>query len=320
MYNFGEIVTQVAEMAQRSGDAAYLAKIKAWVNAAQSYAADMYDYWPDLQARHNFTTVDGQYFYYMPSNFDKPYRVYDITNDRKLTVKTLEDYYDATLADTFDNNENTPSVAILYGVSAVSTIDDASFTLQAKSSSSLDNSGIVIRIEAWLDSAKTILGYEEITINTGSPTTYATASSPLTFYGINKIVKSERTTGYITISQVSDSTVLATIPPYAQSSRYPILELRQVPDAAYGIFIPYKKKVEKLVDDQDYPFMDLDDYIILYALAFALHEEKESEMRADTMWKKAEDTLNVKIRNAQTKLGPSYQHEFTSKVAQAHRH
>lgn len=207
---------------------------------------------------------------------------------------------------------------MLYGISPVASVNASSFTLQAKTSSLDDNSGVVIRVEGWLDSSKTILGYENITITTATPTTYATATSPTTFYGLTRITKSSDTTGYVTIADNS-STILATIAPSDRESRYPVLYLGLIPNSVNVYEVLYKRKVKKLVDNNDYPFADIGNFMILHAVGYGLSEEKESVDRADRMWQRADVILNNLIRNEQLKNGTDFQHKFISGTASAHR-
>lgn len=317
MYTFSELQIEVGRLAQRSGDSDYLTKIKDWLNLGQKYLADSYDFWSALQASpYSFTSVNGTEKYYLPSDFDKPYRIFDTTNYRKLSWITREEYFDGNISSIASSSTGIPQYASLYGISAVSYVNTSSFTVKVKSSSSSDNTGIVCRVEGWLDSAKTILGYESITIDTGSPTTYTSGS--VTFYGITKFSKSADTTGYVTLADNS-SNILATIAPVDRESRYPILYLGLIPGGSYTYQILYKKSIKRMVNDNDYPFMDCSDFLVLYALGYAFHQEKESESRAQDMWKKANDLMALLMRNEQDKMGPGFQHRMTNLTGQTHR-
>ena len=172
MYTFSEIVNKVAIIAQRSGDSDYLTKIKDWVNLAQQYAVNSYDFWSELQSEYTFSSVASTEKYYLPSDFDKPFRLFDNTNYRKLSWTTREEYYQSNISSIANSNTGIPQYAMLYGVNAVTSVISASTTLKIKSSSLSDNSGITCRVEGWLDSANTILGYEDIVIDAASPTSY----------------------------------------------------------------------------------------------------------------------------------------------------
>lgn len=320
MYNFTEIVQESAKILQRSGDADYLTKVKTWVNLGHKFAAELYDFWPELQSEpFSITSVDGQEKYYLPSDFDKAFRLYDTYNNRPIKPVTREEYYDSNISNIADAIEGVPNKYMLYGVSAVARNITSGITLQAKSSSTDDNDAVIVRVEGWLDSSKTILGYENITIDTAAPTTYTTASSPTTFYGITRVTKSMDTSGYVTLADNS-SNVLSTIAPNDRESRYPVLYFGLIPDAStYTYQLLYKKKIKRLVNDYDYPFADITDYLVLNAVGYGLHEEKESEGRANTMWSKANDLLTNIIANKNAKFGTDFQHKFITTGAQTHR-
>lgn len=316
MYCFSEIVNKVGLLAQRSGDQDYLNKIKDWVNLAHQYAANSYDFWSNLQGIYRFSSVASTAAYYLPSDFDKPFRLFDYTNNVKLTWTTREEYISGNISSVSSANTGIPSKAMLYGISSVKYIPTSSFTVKVNSSSSSDNTGITIRVEGWLDSAKTIAGYEDIVISTGTPTSYVSGS--VTFYGITRVVKSADTVGYITLADNS-SNVLALIAPVDRESRYPILYLGLIPSGVNTYELLYKKKVKKLVNDNDYPFVDISDFLILYATGYAFQQEKESESRAAAMWQKANDLLMLQMRNEMNKMGPDYQNRMTNLTGQSHR-
>ena len=72
-------------------------------------AFNEYDYWQELQTPMTpFSSVIGQETYYMPSNFDKPTRLYDFTNNRKLTMQTREEYVDANISNISGKVTGTP--------------------------------------------------------------------------------------------------------------------------------------------------------------------------------------------------------------------
>ncbi len=338
MFNFGELQDKVAKLAQRSDDPDYKAKIGDWINLGQEYVINSYDFWAALQSSKRFSSVADHEKYYLPSDFDKPYRLFDRTNHRKLVWTTREEYYSANIATVANAVTGEPNWAMLYGVGAVCADPTDGFTVSVKSSSLSDNGGIVCRIEGWINSAKTVLGHENITISTSDPT--SSVSGSVTFYDITKFTKSADTVGYVSLidNTIADAgflgdgflvdgflqdsggtSLLANIGPYERESRYPVLYLGLIPNDAFNYEILYKRKVHRMVDDNDYPFMDCCDFLILYALGFAYNQEKESETRAATMWQKADANLTLLMRNEMDKLGPDHQHKWSPITLQGHR-
>lgn len=284
-------------------------------------AFNMYDYWQELQTpMQPFLSTANQQAYYMPSNFDKPTRIYDFTNNRKLTIQTREEYVDANISSVSSGVPGTPQYASIYGVSAVNYIETTSFKVQAKSSSALDSTNPTVRVEGWLDPAQTIEGYTNIVINSSSPTSYVTDPSNTAFYGVTRITKSADTIGYITLAdQAGTPNVLGTISPVDRESRYPVLYLGLIPSAVFSYGGFYKRRIKKMTDTNDYPFAEIGDFLHLYALGWAYMEEKETLPRAQTTWDKAKELIGQQIENQNNKLGPDFQKKFVPQNSQAHR-
>lgn len=98
-------------------DADMLIKIGDWLNFAQRHLSEIYDFWPELQTTYDFDTADGVEAYDMPSDFDKPFRMYDLDNNREITPITEESYTDGHISSITDATEGEPSEYRIYGVS-----------------------------------------------------------------------------------------------------------------------------------------------------------------------------------------------------------
>lgn len=318
MYTLAELVSNSAIVAQRQGDAAYAANFPIWLNMAQMYASNKYDFWSELQSTFNFSSVANQETYYMPSNFDKPTRIFDLTNNLKPTMITREQYFDANIATISNAQIGVPQYAMFYGISAINTIPTIPFTVQVNSSSLADNANPIIFIEGWLDAAQTIIGSTNITINSATPTTFVPDPNAVQFYGITQFDKSANTTGFISL-QTNTGILLATIAPNNRDSRYPTLYLGLIPQSTYNYRLLYKKKIIRMVNDNDYPFADFDDYLISYASSWAYTQEKETADRGAAMMATAEKFLDMAILNEMSKFGTAYQQKFQNLTAQSHR-
>ncbi len=316
MYTFSELKSNIATLVQRSGDTSYISDIGVWVNLSIQNLYNSYDYYDELKNVHNFTTVDGTARYYMPSDFEKPLRMYDITNDKKITWRTYEGYFDGNIANIADANESDADQVYFTEVVGVKVqVATTGDTVQAKSSSTSDTTQIV-RVEGYLDSGLTIIGYDNITLN---GTTAATATSANTFYKILNVSKSADTVGYVTVEN-SSGTDLTTLDSVQRVSRHKAFDLGRIPDdSTTSMRVLYKKKFRKLVNDNDYPFIECDDYIIYNATALSLQQNKETLERAVMFEKKAQEAKNFILLNQNTKLGPDYQHKMVSNITLAHR-
>lgn len=317
MINFSEIANNVATLAQRSGDSDYLDKVKVWVNLAHTFLFNSYDYWHETEDVHNFTSVADTENYVMPNRFDKPLRVYDLTNKKKLDPDTEEVYFDSNVANIADATTDVPSKYRIYGATGITgSIGSSGTIVKVKSSSSSDTSNPVIRVEGYIDSSRLVIDHEDITISASSPTSYVSGTK--TFYDITHIGKSADTTGYITVVDSSNNT-LAIIPSIERVLQHKIMKLGLIPDDAYSYRVLFKKSILRLVDDNDYPFVDADNFLIMDAYGWALSEEKERTQEALVVWQKAQEALLNILQNQIGKLGPDYQHQITNVFAQAHR-
>jgi len=313
MYNFGEIVSTIGKLVQRSEDTAYANNIKVWVNLSLQTLYNSYDHFIELQNVHNFTTVDGTKRYYMPSDFEKPIRFYDITNDKPIAIKTYQEYFDANIANIADATEDDAGSAYFTEVVGVKVqISTSGDTIVVDSSSTADTTQTV-RIEGYLDSALTIIGFEELTLNGTTD-----VSGTTTFYKILNVSKSADTTGYVTLRN-SSLTALTTLSDIERVSRHKAFDMGLIPGSADSMRVIYKKKFRRLVDDEDYPFIDADDYLIFDTAATAMVQEKEDINRASLMIQKAQAALSQLMLNQTTKLGPTFQHKMTSSLIQGHR-
>lgn len=129
MHTYLQLKQQIAQLTQHVSydsagtgtyDANFMDKAGIWLNLSQSMLAKVWDYWTELQSQtpHTFTTVDGTEAYDMPADFDKPYKVVDLTNKVILTPYAEEDYIDENVSAIADADEGTPTKYRIFGVSS----------------------------------------------------------------------------------------------------------------------------------------------------------------------------------------------------------
>jgi hypothetical protein len=317
MYNFGELKFKVGELAQRSDDSNYLAKIGIWLQLSHRFLSEIYDYWLDLQDVHNFSTVDGQEDYPLPGRFDKPLRIFDLTNKTKIKIQTEEEYFDENISAIADADEGTSDTARIYGsTGSLIPLASTGSIVKVKSSSSSDTGSIKVMIEGYIDSARLILDEEEIIISTGTPTTYVSGTK--TFYGkLTQISKSANTVGYISVANSAD-VVIETIAPEERVVRHKVLKLGKIPSGVNSMRLLFKRTVKEMVGEYSYPFTECDRYLIFDSFGFALKQDKE-DSRAEFAWGKAAEALKVILANQNSKLGPEFQHKMVSKFLKMHK-
>jgi len=314
MQTFTELKANVATLTQRSSSAVHITAIGVWINLELEHLYNIYDYWHELKATHNFTTVDGTALYYMPSDFGLSFRFYDITNDKKIAIKTEEEYFDSNIANIADANEADADTAYFKEVVGVKVqVDTAGDTVQAKSSSASDTA-VTVRVEGYIDSGLTTLGFENIVV-TG---TTAVAGST-TFYKITHVSKNKDSVGYITLED-SSADDLAILQDIDRVLSHKAFRLGRIPDdSSTSMRVLYKKKFRKLVNDNDYPFVDADGYLIFAAAATSLFQQKEPTERVKEYERKASEALNALLSQHSGSLGPDYQQKMTNVFATAHR-
>ena len=317
MWNFSELKTKVAELAQRSNDDNYKTKIGTWLQMSHKFLADINDLWIDLQDVYNFSATGGKEDYPLPNRFDKPFRLYDLTNDKKLTVITEEEYFDGHITAIADAEEQTaPEYARIYGVAGSSVpIATTGDTVKAKSSNATESVAIIVTVSGYIDSSLLIEDSEDITIVAASANTFVAGTK--TFYKITKIAKSANTTGYIIIAN-STGTTIETLAPHERIARHRVLKLGKIPSQTNSMRLLFKKIPYEMVNDYDYPFCECDRYLIMDAWGWALKQD-DKEQQAAFAWGKAKEALETLLLNNSKALGTSYQHKIISNWLQAHR-
>lgn len=316
MFSFIKVVEAIGDLVQRpiTTDTNYRDKIKVWVNFDHSLLGNIYDWWNSLRERYEWTTENGKERYFLPSNFDKPLsKVFDKTNYKELDWKTENEYMKERLSVLTETGK--PSIARIFGERSVRTqISSSGNTVKAKSSSASDTS-VTIQIRGYIDTSKLIESFETITV-TG--TGYTTATSPKTFYEITQISKSADTVGYITIADGSDN-ILGYLIPEEYILRHKQLYLgADISDGEYDMELLYKRKIRRMVQDYDFPFIDCDNYLIYSGWGTALQEDKQFQM-AEFILKRASQEMIRLVQNEAGQLGPEYQQKMESTFMQAHR-
>lgn len=314
MLNLNEYKDVIAKLVQRKADGDFQTEIENWINLSIQTLANSYDYWHELRGTHDFTTVDGTAKYFMPADFILPLRFYDITNNKPINILTEEQYFDSNIANIADAVEADADSAYFTEVVGVKVqVSTSGDTVIIDSSSTADTTQTV-RVKGYLDSNLTVVGFEDISLN-GTTNVAGTT----TFYKILHFSKSADTTGFVTL-QNSSQTALGVLGPIDRVARYKAFRLGRIPDdSTTNMRVLYKKRFDKLVDDNDYAFVEADDYIIYNSAALAINQEKEDNTRAQMFQKRASTALTLILSQQNNKMGSSFQHKMSSSLLQAHR-
>jgi len=124
---FLELKRKVAILGQRvtydvdgvaTYDAVFLEQAGTWLQLSEKLLVEIYDYWTELQSIYNFSSTASIEAYSMPADFDKPLRVYDLTNKKEILPQTEEEWSDGNIANIAGAEEGTPDKYRIYGVSS----------------------------------------------------------------------------------------------------------------------------------------------------------------------------------------------------------
>jgi len=217
--------------------------------------------WQNIRTDYQLTTTAGTQDYVLPDDFGKEIYVHDSTNNRELSRVELQDLvrnYPSGLTST-----GTVYRYVIYDDTVQNQPASAS-TLSIVSSSASDTSQTVL--VRGISSNVEIT--EEVTL---SGTTSVTTSN--SFSRVKAISKSANTAGKVTIT--AGSTTIAVLAPKVLESRYKKIKFHYVPNQALTISIPYIIKPLPMVEDEDYPIIDIADLIEMGAKADALRYKKQ---------------------------------------------
>ena len=215
---------------------------------------------------YTITTVAGQKDYALPSDFGKCIGAHDVTNATELAELTsIENIYRNAPGDV--NTQGNATQYVIFN-SAVMVQPSSSAVVTAVSDNATDTTQKVI--------IRGISGNTEITQEI-SLTGITSVDSASSFTRIKGISKDGNTSGNITVT--CGATTLAVMAPKELVSRYKIVRLWKTPNSSLTINFPYQIKALPLIEDTDYPLIDVDDIIEIGARALA-HSYQRREATA----------------------------------------
>jgi len=224
--------------------------------------------WERIRTDYTFNTVAGTQAYPMPDDFGKPVFVLDDTSDKKLTETNLEDIV-RNYPSTINSNGTVGRYAIIDDV--VRTQPSAAAKVGIVSSSASDTAETVLI--RGMD-ANGIESTEEETLTGVTKVETATL-----FERIIAISKSAVTVGYITVTSGTDT--LTILPPKLLESRVKLLFLHERPASVLAIDVPYIIKPFPLIEDEDYPIIDIADLIETGGKADAFRYKRQMAIAKD---------------------------------------
>lgn len=211
--------------------------------------------WENINPSYTFNTIAGTQSYVLPDDFGKPFIVRDANNQNELA----ELDYQSLIS-------NNISVISSSGIpTQYSIIEDriqnqptASSILTLVSTSTSDTTqSILIR-----GISSSVEVYESVSINGTSSVTTTNSYTRLI-----SISKSAVSVGNITATANAGAVTVVAIPPVVTTPFFKKITFNYIPSDSITIALPYYIKPSVLVDDNDYPIIDVSDGIELGAIA-----------------------------------------------------
>ena len=223
--------------------------------------------WEVINSVYSFPTVAGTQIYTLPEDFGKELYALDTTNGTELASDSFGNLVRAYPDDL--TSSGTVKQFVIYG-DAVKVQPTSAGTVTVVSSDASDTTQKVL-IRGEVSNYETT---EQLTLN---GTTNVTGT--LSFSRIKGISKDGNTTGKITVT--CNSQTMAILPPKVNESRYKLIFLHYNPSTVITIKMPYIIKPLPLVENNDYPVVDIADLIEIGARADAWRYKRQFAKATD---------------------------------------
>ena len=234
---FSDYVTEIGQKIQKT-DTNYKTQIQNFLNQNYERLWNKYLWRQAIVIDEAVTTTASSEFLYLPKTVDKIIVLTDQANDVVLVP------YDAhILMRKYLDQITNASFAKRYtyaGEYGVKNQPSASAVIQV-----LSSTADTATIRIWgISSSEEIT--ELLTLN-GTTAVSSTAS----FTALSRVAKNATTTGTVTVRQITNNRELATLAPSEKVVRYIRIRLHDIPDSADTLYLTYKKRFKRLVNDQD---------------------------------------------------------------------
>jgi hypothetical protein len=218
-----------------------------------------------------FASVNAQARYGLPPSVARIKAITDRTNDRRITLATLDQLRNADPG--LDAN-GTPASYVPIGWQAVSVQPSDASELFVDSTSASDTN------TAYLEGIRTG-GYPRVLSVTMTGTTAVTFSAAITdFIEVTKFYLSAAAVGTVTLHEdASGGTELARIPIGQTYARYVAIQLYPTPSAAVTYYVDYQRHIEDMSNANDEPLVPEDFHDLLVTGAERLEWRKKDDSR-----------------------------------------
>lgn len=266
MINNKDFVSMKTDVAEYIGDSTttFLTKIGKYLNARYRDALHRYA-WSGINISYSFTATANQANYPMPYDFEEVVYLWDDTNK----VMLYERPESPSQADT-----------TLTGTSQYFSINQLSMLAQPTSASVLSLVSASASDNTQSIFVKGISGGYELseTIVLGGTTPVSSVNS---YTRVDQIAKSATSAGAITVTSNSGAVTIAVIPAPVKQSLYKMMRLFYIPGETTNFILRYKRSPTPMVNDYDYPIIDVADEIMLGAQADAWRAKRQFAKAAE---------------------------------------
>lgn len=219
--------------------------------------------WEYINTSYSFNTVAGTQNYVLPDDFGKPLIVRDATNNKEI----CEIDYQSLISNNISNftSSGTPTQYSIIDDKIQNQPTATSLLTIVSSSVSDTTQSIFVR---GISSGSEI--YETVALS-GTSSVFTTNS----YTQIISISKDNTTSGIITVTSNSGAVTVIAIASGITTPFFKKIAFHYVPSQVITIAIPYYVKPLPMVDDNDYPVIDISDVIELGAIADAWRYKRQ---------------------------------------------
>lgn len=216
----------------------------------------------NINTAHTISVTAGTSRYALPEDFKAEVACTDTTNDRELSAMTLSELYQI-----YPDPSGSGTVERYCIFDDVVRAHPSSASLLSIVSSSAADTTQTVFVRGVLNGVELT---ESVTL-TGT----SAASTTNQYTAIKGISKSATTTGSVTVTSNSGGVTNAVLSPEVLTSYSKVVLFHYVPAAALTVSMPYIVNPLPMVNDYDYPIIDIADILELGAMADAQRYKKQ---------------------------------------------
>ena len=211
--------------------------------------------WNCTEPDYSFDTVAGTQDYSLPDDFGKPICVHDDTNNAELAEKEW-----SVVCSEYPGDTDGSGTVERYSILELPVMaQPSSASVLACVSSSASDTAVTLLVRG-------ISGGVEVneTVSLNGLTPVNTTNQ---YTRIKAISKNTASVGKVTLTSNSAAVTVAVMPPKMTTAYYKVMRLHYVPSSVITIKCPYIIRPQQMIEDYDYPVIDIADMIELGAKA-----------------------------------------------------